>query len=145
MIAWGPNGDPNGELNFSQHQAGQQSGPRHKWTLFTTGRISTDSSIGNPWKFFTFWLKKNVCTFLNLYFIFIFQAYKKIVNANARVFLMQRVWEGQQIWHCSFFWLPFSLFWMSWKHYLGVFLLLFDQMGMQKYFLCSSPNHCFQS
>lgn len=35
-------------------------------------------------------------------------------------------------------------FWESWKHYCGIFLLLFDQMGMQKYIWCSLPFTAIQ-
>ncbi len=37
------------------------------------------------------------------------QITKKLVNANARVFLMQRLWEGWYIWHSSLFWLSLSV------------------------------------
>ncbi len=36
----------------------------------------------------------------------------------------------------------FPFHWKSWKHYYGVFLLLFEQMGMQKYIFVVAYSHC---
>ncbi len=57
-------------------------------------------SIVNPQKFF-YILIFFKCTFFTfmyimfLYYITFVSNLKKIVNANARVFLMQRLWEGR--------------------------------------------------
>ncbi len=77
------------------------------------------------------------------------QITKKLVNANVRVFLMQRLWEERYIWHRSLFWLMLSVS-LNFFPFLKVvkillwslFLLLFEQMGKHKIYLWYSPIHC---
>ncbi len=63
---------------------------------------------------------------------------------------MQRLWEGWSIWHRSLFWLPlsasliFSFYWNSWKQYRRVFILLFEQMRMQKKCVVLSHSPLFK-
>ncbi len=73
---------------------------------------------------------------------------KKWVNANARVFLMQHLWEGWHIWQfslmttvISFSQFCFPFFWevvkISWSFF---FCYLSNKMGMQKIFVVLSHS-----